>query len=137
VKKPIDSSKAEPIDIHLSVSIKDIADLLCSALEGGSNYWYEIARFQKPHAWTFRFDDKKVYRHIDYPLNPGGALQITSMEEPDREAAILNLDGIQAGLNLMAQKMPQQFANFMKEEGDETTGDVFLQFCLYGEVIYG
>jgi len=38
---------------------------------------------------------------------------------------------------VMAKKEPRHFADFLKEDYDETTGDVFLQCCLFGEVIYG
>jgi hypothetical protein len=40
-------------------------------------------------------------------------------------------------LALMAEKEPRHFGDFMGENDDATTSDVFLQLCLFGEVVYG
>jgi hypothetical protein len=40
-------------------------------------------------------------------------------------------------LRLMAEKEPRHFADFMQENDDAVTGDVFLQCVLLKAVIYG
>jgi hypothetical protein len=50
---------------------------------------------------------------------------------------MLDRVAILEGLRIMAEKEPRHFADFMTENDDADTGDVFLQCCLYGEVIYG
>ena len=44
---------------------------------------------------------------------------------------------IKRGLTVMAKKERKHFVDFLNEDYDETTADVFLQCCLFGEVIYG
>jgi hypothetical protein len=44
---------------------------------------------------------------------------------------------IESGLQVMADKYPKHFADFMSEEDDCVTADVFLQCCLFGDIIYG
>jgi hypothetical protein len=77
--------------------------------------------------------EPRVYQHIDYPLNAGGSLIITSYEDPDGingvKAWRFDLEAAQRGLQLMAEKYPHHYADFMAENDDATTGDVFLQLC--------
>jgi len=37
----------------------------------------------------------------------------------------------------MAEKYPRHFHNFLEENDDAETGDVFIQCCLFGEIVYG
>jgi hypothetical protein len=37
----------------------------------------------------------------------------------------------------MAQAYTRHFADFINQNDDAITGDVFLQCCLLGEVLYG
>jgi hypothetical protein len=37
----------------------------------------------------------------------------------------------------MADKYPRHIADILSENDDATTGDVFLQLCLFGDVVYG
>ena len=41
------------------------------------------------------------------------------------------------GLQLMAKDYPQQWADFMDDNDDANTGDVFVQLCCFGKTIYG
>jgi hypothetical protein len=137
--------------ITTQVSERRMADLLCNALEGGSNYWYRIKEFIAPpviafHTWETEWDGPnsvKVFRHIDYPCNEGGALIIEafSENEPDeingKKEWRLDLPAMHRGLQLMAEKYPHHWGDFQAENGDAITGDVFLQLSLFGEVVYG
>lgn len=114
-----------------------ISDLLCSAFEGGSNYWYIITANIKPAKLTFRTDPDHIYPHLDYPLNDDGALMIGDLEDDSRPPIRLDLDAIGKGLALMARTQPRHFGDFLAENDDASTADVFLQLCLFGEVIYG
>jgi hypothetical protein len=125
------------VRVTQDVPLQRISDLLCCALEGGSNYWYFIQEMDEPPKLEFRSHETKVFKHLDYPLNDGGALSIASNEEPERKHAILNLESIRKGLQIMAEKYPNHFGDFIAENEDATTGDVFLQCACYGEVLYG
>jgi hypothetical protein len=57
--------------------------------------------------------------------------------EGDMPDALLDLGTIRNGLQVMADKYPNHWHDFINDNEDATTGDVFLQCCLYGEVIFG
>jgi hypothetical protein len=119
---------------------------LCSALEGGSNYWYTIVEFVQPNKFlnfsdVHQHDERKlnpeIYRHLDYPTNPGGALVIKDKEDEDGKLYRLDLNACARGLQVMQEKYPRHFGAFLSEDDDAETGDVFLQCCLLGDVVYG
>lgn len=122
------------VTVTQEIPISRVANLLCSALEGGSNYWAEIVKFTPPTSETFT--ENKDFRHLHYPLNPGGSLTILDSEEGKKHK--LDLSAIEKGLQKMADsEYNWHFGNFMAENDDAETGDVFLQFCLFGEIVYG
>lgn len=129
------------ISVKVPITKKRISDMLCCAFEGGSNYWYWIDKFIKPPVLGWQYDPKQVFKHLDYPLNDGGALIISDKEDDSpaksKKTYKLDLISITRGLHVMAEKEPRHFADFLSEDDDATTGDVFLQCCLFGEVIYG
>lgn len=139
------------ITIVQDIELSDISDLLCSALEGGSNYWYFIQDFIKPKIWAF--DDRPISKTKEeanklthshfahcYPLNEGGALMIddSQADEPELGKPVrLDLDSIRNGLKLMAQEYPRHWKDFVTNQADAITGDVFLQLCVFGKLVYG
>ncbi len=137
-------TKPEPaisVQATHNVSIKNVANLLCAAFEGGSNYWYNIDKSHKPENFDNTPPADKQFTHISYPLNIGGHLVISVKEGVDEEMEgktfILDLATITLGLWKMAEKSPDHFSNFITENEDSTTADVFLQYCIFGEVLYG
>lgn len=145
---PERDAKGEPVlkvKVTMEFPIERIANMLCTALEGGSNYWYLIRKHIKPPTYVYKTmatstpAGKKVeiIPHIDDPCNEGGALMIGDLEEEKRKPIRLDLPAMQRGLQLMSEKYQHHFADFLAENDDAITGDVFLQLCLFGEVIYG
>lgn len=137
-----------------TITREQVANLLCSAFEGGSNYWYRIEEFHAPSKFEFNTgaDLKKpagYFKHVDYPLNPGGYLTVSDyhgaegVKGENVKNRRLNLRSIERGLNLLAQAHAEgkdyghHWRDFVEENDDATTADVFLQFCLFGEVVYG
>lgn len=135
------------IQVTVNVEIEQVASLLISALEGGSSYWYRIETFIKPERFTFHTDPEQIFRHIDYPLNPGGALIISAFGDDGQDDTVveindvtrwrLDLDSIQTGLNVMAKSYPMHFASIINKNADAITGDVLLQCALFQELIFG
>lgn len=132
-------TKVIPIAYSTTVNITllRVQDLLCCALEGGSNYWYQIVKFIEPETLACRAHDKEIFRHLDYPVNVGGALIFQDNEGDPKNRYRLDLRSIEKGLKSMANNSPEHFASFIAENEDADTGDVFLQHCLFGEVVYG
>ena len=112
-------------------------DLLCSAFEGGSNYWYFIEKVEYPRGKK-RADFE--YPHLEVPFLEGGRIIIRAEDHSNKNHPkghwTLDQAAIARGWKLMIEEHPRHYADAM-EDGDATTGDVFLQLCLFGEVIFG
>ena len=134
---PVQSFK---IQVVTEISFQRIADLICCGMEGGIGYWSRIVGYDKPSERAFAHSEE-VYRHIEYPLNPGGAVKLEIDDPIDNKSTQtiykLDLKAIKRGLDVMNEKYPRHMANFLQENEDADTGDVFIQCCLFGEVVFG
>lgn len=129
------------VQTTLEISLDRISSLLISAFEGGSNYWYRIEKFVKPREPAPAWADFPECRHAWYPLVKGGALVVSDYHGNEgtkgMTTKVVDLAAIQAGLGLMAKESPRHWSNFINEDDDSETGDVFLQYVVLGEIVYG
>lgn len=134
-----------------------LENLLCNALEGGSNYWYMIQDKKEPREWTFygsgsfNAEEKTKYLHL-YPFNRGGALMIDDerADDPELKSPVcLNFERIEWGVQKWAEDSqkpdedktrtahPRHWSDMITGNDDADTADIFLQYCIFGKVIYG
>ena len=127
--------------VTTTITLEQVDDLLTCAFEGGSNYWYTIKRTIEPTEILYKtdiFEDGKSY--LTPALNPGGALVIIDREEDEEDAKeyILDLKSIENGLIIMSEDQYSfHMNNLLTENEDAETGDVFLQLCLFGKIVFG
>lgn len=117
-------------EFELGVTLQQVTDLLISAIEGGSNYWY---RLENDNDDTSRGYWERVW-------DSGLKVSDRCADEPykgEPTEKIINEKTMMEGLQLMQTKYPHHFANVVSDQGDASTGDVFLQLCVFGEIIYG
>lgn len=129
------------------IAVQRVACLLASAFEGGiSQHWCRIVDYHvplNPRAILDAEGTHHIYKHTDYPLQEGGAvicrIADDDAKETDEKYTPLVLDHmtVTRGLHLMAEHYPQHWGAFASDKHDAATGDVFLQLCLLGKVVYG
>jgi len=127
------------MQINLEVSPENIANLLCSAFEGGVGYWCRIMHDVEPEEAVENNLLKDFPYYCSYPLQGGAVVcRRDDDEETDEKYTPLTLNGeaIKRGLEILASKYPQHFADFMKDNYDASTGDAFVQCCLLGGCEY-
>ena len=112
------------VTIQRELDDQRIEDLLVGAFEGGSNYWIKSV-----HRVTERHPD--IYR----AAVAGDGVHVRADGEP--KCRPLTRGHIQQGLRLMAEKHPSHMGAVLDGNDDASTADVFLQLCLFGEVVYG
>jgi hypothetical protein len=149
------------VKVKFETNINDITiqDLLIMAMEGGSNYWVDrveavyvnkilrtvesIEEMRKYVQEGTGYSDKIDY-DVTYPLyswlplmSGGSDVFVYGMEEGETKREYLTREKIGKGLQTMADKYPEHFSAILTEEEDGETADVFLQCCLFGEIVYG
>ena len=104
-----------------SISLKRLKDFLDSAGRG-SAYWC----------------DSPLQRSIgvEEALTRKGILVCDRKQTP-KNKYVFNILAIQKGLQTMAEKDPQEFAKILTGEYDDATGDEFMQYALFNNVLYG
>lgn len=137
------------MEIKTTIDRTQVMYLLLSGLEGGCGYWARIVRYVDPpeDVDLFAGIDKndgllsqEVFRHAHYPMCEAGGSVVLKHEDYEHEGkteSTLDYPAIVRGLTVMAQQEPKHFGDFMRENSDATTGDVFVQCCLFGKVIFG
>lgn len=109
------------ITTTLDFTPERVADLLCTAVEGGSNYWAD-----------FSCNLKDYY---DFTA-PEWTLVVYDRDEDEKY--LINYDDIVNGLQTLTTiANGRHFKDFLNENEDAITGDCFLQCCVFNEVIYG
>lgn len=124
------------MDISITVTDQQIADLLVGAFEGGSNYWIEnIKTIGRPESKKIGNDEYPSY--ITCALAANCHVDIQPNEHAGVPIKFLHRDSIRIGLEAMATQCPQHFGNFLSGDYDSITSDVFLQCCIFGELVFG
>jgi hypothetical protein len=75
--------------------------------------------------------------YLRAPFNKDGYVQFIDEEADSEETYKLDRPALERGLQVMADKHPASFGRFMNDDYDSTTGDIFIQCCLFGEMKYG
>jgi hypothetical protein len=130
--------------ITVEVSDEQIEDLLCSAFEGGSGYWARCKEGKEP--------TEKCDYLFQWPLHGGSFLVVDTeemLEDEDEDDAEIGdpyvhevtreslTRGLEAMASLKKGEGGHHFRNMLQNDTDSETGDVFLQCCIFGKVIYG
>jgi hypothetical protein len=126
-----DTTTAIPLDIA-GITWRKIADQIVTAIEGGSGYWATSFRPVNPNdiktdvqPW---YDDEKIW---------AGDFNIKVRDGEGGETFYFTPDGLKKGLQWLADNHLWRIEEIVKETGDAETADVFLQACLFQDIVYG
>lgn len=125
-----------------------IRDLLCCGIEGGIGYWAKLVRYEYGPGYSEKdfkeggkMTDPNDYWHPSELIPFADDCSVVFQEENDDPKEVkewkLNRLAISVGLTIMMNKYPKHAIDFLQENEDAETGDVFIQCCLLGEVVYG
>jgi len=146
------------LKIEMNVSIEAIEEILITAMEGGSNYWYFMDGEDKLVKWLdekidkgeLNRDNSVHYKWMDAMFQgcphkvrilDGEEAEWGDAEDYDQIEPLgyLNLESIAKGISL-AQETHSRCVNAHIPEynnGDSDTADVLFQYMVMGDVVYG
>ena len=114
--------------IEIEISDQDIIDVLTTALEGGSNYWYWIEELPKDLNKEFSTSESICKYVLAHPENK---IMISDVET-DEELGYLCKDNIRTGISLFTS------AGYSFDPAmDANDADILFQYIVMGEVVYG
>lgn len=109
------------------VSVQQVMDTVCAALEGGSTYWcedFEPERYIEGTEWGH----EQVALGVPFKITRDGG-EVLRVDNSKAE--------LQTALELLALNYPEVLADITNDNGDADTGDIFFQLLCFGEVEYG
>ena len=128
---------------------EDVINLFVAALEGGSNYGYEIRHLPKEVRYKAKEMGESVSEAIgEYILN-GGYVQFYDAEEDYDDddyqekysdkglLGTVDMDSILEAITIVKKDYPEVWENILDEQYDANDADIFLQLCVMGEVVFG
>lgn len=126
------------IQIEYEVNQGMIENVIVSALEGGSNYWYfiDVADFEQDLppkgnlALTERISEA-VFK------NPSFKMPVYDVEDEDDILGYLSQKNLRRGLELCAKDYPDVFQRFTQDEIDAGDADIIFQLTVMGEITFG
>jgi hypothetical protein len=120
----------QPWQIAINVNIDAVKDMLITALEGGSNYWYyfpDIEMVRKIGFEGLSLSEKIVRAVIEY----GEEVPVYDIEDETNILGVISRENIERGLKLYLTD------NMLDGGSDATEADSLFQLIVMGEVIYG
>ena len=128
---------------------EDIINLFVDALEGGSNYWYEIRHLPEDVRYKAKETGQSVSEAIgEYILN-GGYIQFYDAEEEYDDddyqekysdkglLGTVDMNSILEAITIIKKDYPEVWENILDEQYDANDADIFLQLCVMGDVVFG
>jgi hypothetical protein len=131
-----------PITINLTDEQR--TNLLTSAIEGGSNYWYMFEEHagnlinsvpELPTTKESCFDGTFVWK-LWSALKAGLEIPVHDIETSE-EIGKLSMNSIEQGEQTMSEKYAYDLAEILQQNYDASTADAWFQLAVMNEIIYG
>lgn len=128
------------VTIPFTLSPRRVADMLIGAFEGGSSSWVQGAYASN---WSCPEGHRTPwYDDETFVASPEFAFEIEYDDPEGEEGAftatkVITQVEIVAGLEKMAKESTGAFSNILNETDDAEDADVFLQYVVLGEIVYG
>ena len=115
--------------IEIEIPDQDIIDILTTALEGGSNYWYYL-----PDLSMLADSDEYLEDRIFNACVAGGSIPVHGIET-DEYLGEINLENIIRGIKLFIKIGTSEHT--LDPTMDANDADILFQYTVMGEVVYG
>jgi hypothetical protein len=112
------------LNLTIEFSIQRIKDLIICCMDA-------------PWDWIFIWETRDCKRSEKLPWKPLDRPEYYVIRDryTDKDHKLDRLS-IENGLKVMMAKYPRHFGNWVAENDDSETGNVFLQCCVFGDLVY-
>lgn len=124
----------------ITLTKEDIGDVICTALEGGSNYWYMIANKDMKRvvdATPHMKNEPTVDRIVEAVFEKGVEVDFYDIEEaynPEAEKlGTLSVESFKRGVELYHSK----HGEVIPDEMDANDADILFQYVIMGKIVFG
>jgi len=126
------------INIKQKIYSDHFEDIIVTALEGGSNYWYslDVDEFKKDLAGK---DGEPLSSRIAKSLeNPDFKMNVYDAEALEEEfLGILSQSSMLKAIELAYDEYQWVYSDLMHGDLDATSADILFQLAVMGELVFG
>lgn len=124
------------VNVKTNVTAQQVADLMSTAFEGGSNYWVASIDYVKIPAEVVP-NGIVTYSHPEFWAGDFELVVEDAEAGKEDDKIVITPETLKKGIQAFAEQYPNHFSDWMTEHDDAATADTFLQMVCFGEVIYG
>lgn len=122
------TSEKATITCTIALPTERVIDLIITALEGGSNYWYWIEeKINIPNGMSYS------EAFAETALTTG--VNVNDIETNEALGRI-TIDSIIKAISIIAEKYPHHLEGILGDY-DAETADVFFQCAVMGDIVFG
>jgi hypothetical protein len=129
------------MSIVINLTDQQREDLLVTALEGGSNYWYLLLQdaVKIIRDATQRYKKGTPFSVLFwYAIKAGAVVPIHDNEdEGGNKIGEISLASIEKGEQLLADNHFHYVSDILTDNMDAATADAWFQYCSLGKLTYG
>jgi hypothetical protein len=118
---------------------QQIKNVIVTALEGGSNYWYYLPQ-ESRFAIRSRVSEEEnpyISEAITDAVLSGADVVIRDAEDDNEILGTLTSESIAKGLDIAIANYPEEIQDVITEDYDAGTADTLFQLFVMGEVVFG
>ena len=130
------------INIKMTIEREVLENIFVTALEGGSNYWYDIPNKEiaKVRKAVPREEEEALSMAIFKAIfDKGVEIVIHDAENPEDELGVINYAIIKERLKDLAEH--EHYSKFLtseiNEHGDAETSDAVFQYLTMADIVFG
>ncbi len=124
--------------LKLNLEYETFKDIIVTALEGGSNYWYMLSDI-KGCPFSDELTEKALSERIAYGLwhNKDARVDILDLEYEDELLGTLTYDSVRENMKLACKDYMKEINMMISGDYDAWTADTLFQVLVMREVTFG
>lgn len=126
------------LQVKLNLDYETFENIICTAIEGGSNYWYMLGDI-KGCPLPNEMPNKAPSERIAYGLwhNKDAEVHIYDLEDEEELLGILTYDSVRERMQLATEDYLSELEAMISGDFDSWTADTLFQVLVMGEVVFG
>jgi hypothetical protein len=127
------------IKIEKQITQQHFESIIVGALEGGSNYWYDLKLDEFKSQLSESTKDESLSMRIAEALytNPEFKMNVYDYEDEGELLGTVTQESMLDGLVIAALDYDWHFNNLMSEHDDAETADVMFQLAAMKDIVFG
>lgn len=127
------------ITIEKEITLQHFESIIVGALEGGSNYWYDLKPDEFKSQLSASTEGEPISMRIAEALynNPEFKMNVYDYEDEGELLGTVTQTSMLEGLIIASQNYDWHFNNLIGENDDAETADVMLQLAAMKDIVFG